>query len=370
MVRLSLLLKAGHTVEIIRRLAPRFESEHGIRLDIEVVTEEQAYNRLLSGGRLPDVCTVPYWNLAELVQAGSLAPLERSDFPGESNSRALQSLTHQGQLWGIPHTLTGGTLFTRLDHVPEGFGTCANSFEEFLAMWDRLIENDQSLTIRADSAFSSAETYRGILYAAGVPSFRGAEEPDVSALKNPLDEIVSRLRRQKARLTSLDYSQMGQLFAEGGASMMFDTSAWATIYALDNTLSHRVSYGRLGSLPAPFFYAEGLGITRDSAHPDEAKALIRWRHSPDVIREEVETLNRIDLPRVDIVGEDWFEALLEKGDNRAVLSEVATSWDATPADYPISGPGFVTWGRSLMAAIADAVSGIDLPRALETRFTR
>lgn len=370
MVRLSLLLKAGHTVEIIRRLAPRFEAEHGVGLDIEVVTEEQAYNRLVSGAQLPDVCTVPYWNLAELVDAGSLAPLERSDYPGESHPRALQAMTYNSKLWGVPHTLTGGTLFTRVDHVPDGFGTDAASFEDFLSMWDQLIEDGSSLAIRAGSAFSSAETYRGLLYGSGFDVFRGGEEADLTGLKGPLEAIVSRLRRQKENLGALDYGQMGQLFADGLASMMFDTSAWATIFALDDSLSRLVSFGRLGSPAAPFFYAEGLGITQSCVHLDAAKALIRWRHSPEVIREEVETLNRIDFPRVDIVGEEWFRRLMNKGINHAVFDEVISSWDAIPVDYPISGPGFLSWGRSLMAAIADSTGGADLSQAIEKQFMR
>jgi ABC-type glycerol-3-phosphate transport system substrate-binding protein len=370
MVRLSLLLKAGHTVEIIRRLAPRFEAEQGIGLDIEVVTEDQAYQRLMSGERLPDVCTVPYWNLAELVDAGLLAPLEISDYPGESQPRALQAMTYESQVWGVPHTLTGGTLFTRADRVPDGFRTDADSFKDFLSMWDQLIQAGSSLTIRAGSAFSSAETYRGLLYASGVNVFRGGEDADPAGLKDPLEAIVSRLRQQKENLVSLQYGQMGQLFAEGLASMMFDTSAWATIFALDDSLSKLVSFGRLGSPSAPFFYAEGLGITQACAHPEWAKALIRWRHSPEVIREEVETLNRLDFPRVDIVGEEWFWRLMNKGINHAVFDEVVASWDSVPVDYPISGPGFLSWGRSLMATIADSVGGADLSQAIEKQFMK
>ncbi len=369
MAHLSLLVKAGHTVEIIRRLAPSFEEERGIELRIEVVTEDQAYDRLASGRDLPDVCTVPYWYLSEMVAAGTLTALNPDDYPGLSHPRALDALSSDGKVWAIPHTLTGGTLFTLKESAPMAPALPPQSFDDFLDKWDTVIARGSSVAIRAGSAFSSAETYRGLLHFAGVTSFTGAGRPDVSDMLGPLSAVVDRLRRQKEPLTSLDYAQMGDLFAQGRASVMFDTSAWATIYALDEAFSSRVSYGRLGQdPPAQFFYAEGLGIASACQNQEAAHSLLAWRHSPDVIREEVTTLNRIDFPRLDIREESWFSDLLDAGANHSVFREVLDSWDAIPANYPISGPGFVTWGRALMAAIADAVDGAELSDALTSHL--
>lgn len=365
MVRLSLVLKAGHTVEIIRRLAPSFEADTGIGLDIDVVSEDDAYDRLASGSDLPDVCTVPYWYLAEMVGSGSLIPLTASDYPGEGHPAAVAALTHQEELWAVPHTLTGGSLFVRSDLAPSRLKPEASSFEDFLSMWDQLIDRGSSVAIRAGRAFSSAETYRGLLYAAGVDAFGAEEQADVSVLIGPISDIVDRLRRQKEDLSSLGYAEMGELFSAGRAAMMFDTSAWATIYALDSNLSSQVAYGLLGQQrPAQFFYAEGLGITSACRNVDEAKAFIRWRHSAHVIQEEVTSLNRLDFPRVDLVREVWFSELLNRGTNRHVFESVMEAWQAVPADYPIARAGFVQWGRAVMAAISDAVQGASVADTL------
>lgn len=371
MVRLSLVLKAGHTVEIIRRLAPSFEAETGVGLDIEVVSEDEAYNRLTSGNRLPDICTVPYWYLADMVASGSLIGLQSNDFPGDSHPTALSALTLDGTLWAIPHTLTGGALFTRADLLSPTIGPDVGSFEEFLSHWDTIIDLGSSVAIRAGSAFSSAETYRGLLYAAGVDAFSSNHRANNRQLLDPLGALVDRLRRQKQSLTSRDYVQMGELFATGQATMMFDTSAWATIYALDSSFSSNVGYGRVGrDRPAQFFYAEGLGITSDCRDVEAAHSVIRWRHSPSVIREEVTSLNRIDFPRRDLVREPWFGEVLAKGDNQAVFDTVMASWDAIPANYPITSEGFVPWGRSLMAALSEAVDGADVAEALDAHLKR
>jgi len=134
---------------------------------------------------------------------------------------------------------------------------------------------------------------------------------------------------------------------------------------LDESFSNSVSYGRLGAeRPAPFLYAEGLGISSACRNADAARALISWRHSPDVIREEVGSLNRIDFPRVDIRSETWFSEILDRGANQAVFPEVLESWEAIPSDYPLRGTGFVAWGRGLMAAISDAVDGAELSKSL------
>ncbi len=365
MVRLSLLLKAGHTVEIIRRLAPQFEAEHGVGLDIEVVTEDDAYDRLASGRNLPDVCTVPYWYLAEMVDAGSLRALDRADYPGISHPLALHAMTYEGAIWGIPHTLTGGTLFTRLDTASGGMPADADSFEDFLDRWDTLIDHGSSVALRAGSAFSSAETYRGLLWAAGVAAFDGSGDLHLGDILDPLDALVDRLRRQKQSLTGLDYAQTGDVFTDGRASMMFDTSAWATFFALDESVSPLISYGHLGTVtPAPFFYAEGLGITSASAHPDAARELLRWRHSPPVISEEVSSLNRLDFPRSDVWSEPWFVDILQQGTNQHVFDHVQSSWSVIPAEYPLAGRGFVSWGRGLMTAIAEAIRGEELSVAL------
>lgn len=371
MVRLSLVLKAGHTVEIIRRLAPSFEAETGVGLDIEVVSEDEAYNRLTSGNRLPDICTVPYWYLADMVASGTLIGLRSDDYPGDSHPTALSALTLDGTLFAIPHTLTGGALFTRTDLLSPTVGPDAGSFEEFLSHWDTIIDQASSVAIRAGSAFSSAETYRGLLYAAGVDAFSSHNRADSSQLLEPLGALVDRLRRQNQSLTSRDYAQMGELFATGQATMMFDTSAWATIYALDSTFSEKVAYGKVGhDRLAQFFYAEGLGITSACLDVEAAQAVIRWRHSPAVIREEVSSLNRIDFPRRDLVNEPWFSEVLGKGDNQTVFDTVMASWEAIPANYPITGQGFVPWGRSLMVALSEAVDGADLAEALDAHVKR
>lgn len=370
MTRISLMLKAGHTVEIITRLASHFEARHGMSVDIEVVSEDEAYDRLSSGHNLPDICTVPYWYLADLVEKAVLAPVQRDQFPGRSHPLAESALSYHGHLWAIPHTLTGGALFIRREMLPVGLYHHPRTFQEFLDMWKDVIHHGSSVAIRAGQAFSSAETYRGLLFSAGIRLFGENDElfsdPAVEALQN----IVDRMRRQKQTLTGLEYSDMGALLPSGEAVMMFDTSAWATFYSMDETLSEEVSYGPLGdNPPAPFFYAEGLGITSACADPEAAAALINWRHSPDVIREEVTSLNRIDFPRLDLLDEQWFQARIT-GPSQQAYDAVFASWAAIPNDYPLEGQGFVTWGRCLMAAIEDAVNGEGLRSALNRRFSR
>jgi len=372
MVTLSLLLKAGHTVEIIRRLAPQFEAQHGISLNIEVASENEAYGRLVSGKDLPDVCTVPYWYVAEMVEAGSLSPLIAKNFPGESHPTATAALTYKNQLWGIPHTLTGGTCYRRNDSIPLSTESPNATFEDFLVTWDSLIESGQSLAIRASADFSSAETYRGLAHAAGLDLFADDVASNFESFEKGLWPILSRLRQQPARLTSLGYVAMGDLLPSGSATMMFDTSAWATIYGQDENLEGSLSLGPIGGAnSAQFLYAEGLGISSSCANQDAANALIAWRQSDTVLKEEVTSLNRIDFPRLDLQQKEWFKEQVGWGFNSRVFAEVLRSWGQIAPNYPVRGSGFVVWGRRLMEGVRNTIDGPSMSssQAFDQHFT-
>jgi hypothetical protein len=58
MQTLRVWLKAGHTVEIIRRLLPDFRASTGIEVALDVVPEGVAHDALMHGSPVADVVTV------------------------------------------------------------------------------------------------------------------------------------------------------------------------------------------------------------------------------------------------------------------------------------------------------------------------
>jgi len=103
---LSVWLKAGHTVEVMRRQSADFTAETGIEVDISVVPEGQAHDHLVSGARRPDVVTVPHWYLDELVDLDVLRPVgDPTAMPADARfpTAALSALSQRVDLGRAAH---------------------------------------------------------------------------------------------------------------------------------------------------------------------------------------------------------------------------------------------------------------------------
>lgn len=157
MARLKVWLKAGHTVAIIDQLRAGFEEATGIELDVRVVPESTAHDRLVAGSERPDVVTVPFWYLDELLARDVLreaVDLDDLVFP----QVPLDALSRDGVRYAVPHTFTGGMLTYRKD-VLDGAGIePPTSPDEVLAAARLLGEKGWSLAARANRQFSSLET--------------------------------------------------------------------------------------------------------------------------------------------------------------------------------------------------------------------
>src|SRR5919112_5513021 len=269
---LSVWLKAGHTVEVMRRRSADFTARTGIEVDISVAPEGQAHDHLVSGVRRPDVVTVPPWYLDELVGLDVLQPLDEpaavptgARFP----SAALSALSRSGSTWAVPHTLTGGVLSYRADVLDAAGVTAPETVDDVLSTARLLAESPRTadvpyaLVARASGEFSSLETYSGWAWARGqrVLPDKGSVDPDVA--EAAIGDLVDVLRATvPADLVQRDYAAVGQLVAEGRAAMLFDTSAWAFFF--EDPGSSQVA-GRMGyttiagpHAAAQFLYAEGL----------------------------------------------------------------------------------------------------------------
>ncbi|MGC4152014.1 MAG: extracellular solute-binding protein [Propionicimonas sp.] len=358
MTRLKVWLKAGHTVAIIDQLRAGFEEATGIGLDVRVVPESTAHDLLVAGSERPDVVTVPFWYLDELLERDVLR--EAGDVDGLAFPRVpLDALSRGGVLYAVPHTFTGGMLTYRKD-ILDGAGIDPPATPgEVLAAARVLGEKGWSLAARANQQFSSLETYAGWAHAAGVRLLHDSGPANVHELQRGIGELVAVLRRQGGSLAELDYEGVGGLVTQGRAALMFDTSAWAFSFeAPGSPVRGLLGYRTIvDAQPAQFLYAEGLGITSWCADPEAAAAFVNWRHSEAVLRREVEEVRRIDIPRLDLRELDWFGHFVERERLGPCLAAVDLSWQQAELSHVARRPDYVDASRALMRVISGTVSG-------------
>jgi ABC-type glycerol-3-phosphate transport system substrate-binding protein len=368
---LSVWLKAGHTVEVMRRQSADFTAETGIEVDISVVPEGQAHDHLVSGARRPDVVTVPHWYLDELVDLDVLRPVgDPAAMPADARfpTAALSALSRSGSTWAVPHTLTGGVLSYRKDVLEHAGVAPPQTVDDVLSTARALAQTPgvdgvlHGLVARASGEFSSLETYSGWAWARALRVLpdTGSADPDV--VEAAVGDLVDVLRATApADLASRDYAAVGQLVAEGRAAMLFDTSAWAFFF--EDRRSSQVA-GRMGyttvagpRAAAQFLYAEGLGVTAWCPDPGAAAEFIRWRHSEAVVRDEVETFGRLDVPRTDLWDTQWYQESVAARGLRDYLAVVRASWELADVGHVPRRVDYVPRAREVMAAISAVVSG-------------
>jgi ABC-type glycerol-3-phosphate transport system substrate-binding protein len=374
---LRVWLKAGHTVEIIRRLLPRFTAETGISVDLRVVPEGQAHDALMEGPDVADVVTVPFWYLEELRAKGILRPVAVADLGLEEKAfapEALGALTRGGSLWALPHTLTGGMLAYRGDVFDAAGLARPQTLRDVLASDALLRERGLGLVVRCNGEFSSLETFAGWAAARGIKLLPDEGIPSPEDLEHGVGDLVQAMSRRGRHLVTLDYAGVGDLVGTGSASHLFDTSAWA--FQFEDPASPvrgLMTYTTVSdSLPAQFLYAEGLGITAGCRSEPAARAFLAWRHSEEVVRAEVEGVRRIDIPRTDLRGKDWYREFVDSQGLQECLSAVDESWQCIDSGHVALRPDFVEAARTLMGAISDTIAGrhASLADAYEATYGR
>jgi multiple sugar transport system substrate-binding protein len=367
-VALKVWLKDGHTIDVVRRSAETFSSATGIAVELQVVPEGEAHDWLVSGRERPDVVTVPYWYLDELIHRDALRPVDdlvADDRWSRFAPAVVGALSRGGRRWAVPHTLTGGLLSYRLDLLERHGQEPPRTSSDVLALARVLASRDGSvhgLVARASREFSSFETYSGWAWGHGHQLLPESGDPDPDVVQLVCADLISALRETgPADLTARDYAAVGELMQQGRAALLLDTSAWG--FFLDDAARSRVA-GRIGYAvlqgpvaPVQFLYAEGLGVTTWCSRPAEAAAFLDWRHCDDVVRLEVQEVGRLDLPRVDLEDVDWYRAEVDRRHLAGYMAAVRRSWEAADPAHAPARADFVERARDVMQAVAAVVEG-------------
>jgi ABC-type glycerol-3-phosphate transport system substrate-binding protein len=353
MSQLHVLLKHGHTVEAIQKLKHEFENEHGVEVFCEVVGEDEAYHRLISAVDLPDVCTVPYWYLPELVEASVLEPMSMEDLETTHHPIANEALSISGQQFAVPHTLVGSAFFYRKDRLGTISQQTLGSLDLLLNYLEEIVVSGESFGLRTSQHFSTAETYRGLAFPEGTDLFRDLMADRTGWLSPAGNRFVELLEKQRVDVSNCGYAEVGELFMSGRLSLMFDTSAWSTIFSKNPEFFELVEVAQIGLQPkAQFFYAEGLGIVSGSSNRGLAKEFVMWRQSERIVSYEISELNRLDFPRSDLNRFESFAIATSTNAGARVRDEIEKSWESIESSYPVQTAGYVPWATNFSTALS------------------
>jgi len=116
----------------LKDIAAQFKEDTGITVKLEIkdfATVDQDFISQVPTGKGPDLIVSPHDKLGAYVANGVVAPLELGDVAGEFADSAIQAMTYEGTVYGVPYSIENVALLRNADLVPDA----ASTFDEVIA---------------------------------------------------------------------------------------------------------------------------------------------------------------------------------------------------------------------------------------------
>ena len=116
----------------LKDIAAQFKEDTGITVKLEIkdfATVDQDFISQVPTGKGPDLIVSPHDKLGAYVANGVVAPLELGDVAGEFADSAIQAMTYDGTVYGVPYSIENVALLRNADLVPDAVET----FDEVIA---------------------------------------------------------------------------------------------------------------------------------------------------------------------------------------------------------------------------------------------
>jgi len=183
----------------LREFAADFLATHGVRLRFHTERIERLQERLVEGvdgDEVPDVVVGPHDWVGDLARRGLIEPLALSHRRQEAFlPAAIEAMTWNGELYGVPYALDTAVLLRNTDLAPEQPAT----FEELLASGQALCaagRADEALVVQVGADGDPYYMYPLLLAAGGWLFGRDAAgRPDPRRLGVTAPETIRALER-------------------------------------------------------------------------------------------------------------------------------------------------------------------------------
>jgi len=110
----------------LKDIAAQFKEDTGITVKLEIKdfgTVDQDFISQVPTGKGPDLIVSPHDKLGAYVANGVVAPLELGNVADEFAASAIQAMTYEGTVYGVPYSIENVALLRNADLVPEAAET-------------------------------------------------------------------------------------------------------------------------------------------------------------------------------------------------------------------------------------------------------
>ena len=117
-------------IDAIRQIADGFAEDNGITVDVQAVTDTQGnFITANTAGNGPDVVVGAHDWIGNMVQNGAIDPLQlTSEQLNTYDPVAVEAVTYQEQLYGLPYGIEALVLYRNADIVPDAPATLDDAF--------------------------------------------------------------------------------------------------------------------------------------------------------------------------------------------------------------------------------------------------
>lgn len=271
----SLTLWADETrIEAFKQLGEAFAEESGVTLDVvQKPTGDIAKDFIAQAptGQGPDLIVTAHDGLGQLVENGVIANIDFASKADKFNPVAVQAVTLDGKVWGMPYAMENIGLVRNNKLVQDTPGT----FDELIAQGKAVEGAEYPILIQQGEAGDAYHLYP-VQTSFGAPVFKTENGEYIAELGMAGDEGVKfaeylqKLGKDKILSADLGGDQAKQAFLDGKSPYMITGPWWTTEFkdaGMDISVLPVPSAG--GQPSAPFV---GVQVAYVSAHSKNALA--------------------------------------------------------------------------------------------------
>ena len=125
----------------LKDIAAQFKEDTGITVKLEIKdfgTVDQDFISQVPTGKGPDLIVSPHDKLGAYVANGVVAPLELGDIADGFADSAIQAMTYDGTVYGVPYSIENVALLRNADLVPDAVET----FDEVIANGEAFVNGE------------------------------------------------------------------------------------------------------------------------------------------------------------------------------------------------------------------------------------
>lgn len=364
----------------LSELVPEFEEQTGIDVELNLLGQDVALKRMQldfigKTGDL-DVAYMSFIMMQNWVKAGWIHPLDEfvANSPevqvNDFATSAIESLSYDGKLWGLPSFAEVGMMAYRKDILEEhGITSPPNTWEEFMEVAEKIhTDETAAVAMRAKRGQGlNMFIFPSMMWAYGGSYFKDYPNNMTPILDNAeniaaLDDYSNLVQNYSPTgAGNFSFAEVIAAYQQGKAAMVLDGTSIisqffdesATQYA-DQTAVAPVPEGPGGR--SPMIAVHGLAIPESSNNKEAAFEFIKWATSSEVQKKIATNNYWIDFTR-NSVAED--QEIIDKYnlDNGNFMKVRIESLNIARADYRPLIPEWPEIGDIMGAQVNAAATG-------------